>query len=285
MILHRNKETNTVQATLKGEQQPEIYDCSFSACQNPTCLCSTLELELRPLPSVFDGNTEPMRMVVDLKERKVGKSEIRSLTGEETILSNAFVDLLDDEDFSILIAEFKNFKNRISETSDLESLDIIFDFNDIEDKGAMIAYNDILPYGNSITIEIEDHQWVVLDQHCVKSGCNCSDVYLEFNRYTSSGDFDEVFFVLSLDYKKKTWAEFEQIMNCPWPIERIKKTLEEFYPDFYTLIAERHDKLKTLYMQSKKKYLHENPPTVTKKVGRNDLCPCGSGKKFKKCCM
>lgn len=21
-----------------------------------------------------------------------------------------------------------------------------------------------------------------------------------------------------------------------------------------------------------------------KKVGRNDLCPCGSGKKFKKCC-
>ena len=31
------------------------------------------------------------------------------------------------------------------------------------------------------------------------------------------------------------------------------------------------------------------PPTSkqmkTKKVGRNDLCPCGSGKKFKKCCL
>jgi len=23
----------------------------------------------------------------------------------------------------------------------------------------------------------------------------------------------------------------------------------------------------------------------TKKIGRNDLCPCGSGKKFKKCCL
>lgn len=22
-----------------------------------------------------------------------------------------------------------------------------------------------------------------------------------------------------------------------------------------------------------------------KKVGRNDLCPCGSGKKYKKCCI
>jgi uncharacterized protein YecA (UPF0149 family) len=26
-------------------------------------------------------------------------------------------------------------------------------------------------------------------------------------------------------------------------------------------------------------------PPPTKKVGRNDPCPCGSGKKFKKCCM
>lgn len=28
----------------------------------------------------------------------------------------------------------------------------------------------------------------------------------------------------------------------------------------------------------------ENKPELTQKVGRNDPCPCGSGKKFKKCC-
>jgi len=30
----------------------------------------------------------------------------------------------------------------------------------------------------------------------------------------------------------------------------------------------------------------EVPPTIAKKpkVGRNEPCPCGSGKKFKKCC-
>ena len=26
------------------------------------------------------------------------------------------------------------------------------------------------------------------------------------------------------------------------------------------------------------------PATVAPKIGRNDPCPCGSGKKFKKCC-
>ena len=28
----------------------------------------------------------------------------------------------------------------------------------------------------------------------------------------------------------------------------------------------------------------ENRPRTVKKVGRNDPCPCGSGKKYKKCC-
>jgi preprotein translocase subunit SecA len=24
---------------------------------------------------------------------------------------------------------------------------------------------------------------------------------------------------------------------------------------------------------------------IRKRIGRNDLCPCGSGRKFKKCCL
>ena len=29
----------------------------------------------------------------------------------------------------------------------------------------------------------------------------------------------------------------------------------------------------------------KKPPVRSDKVGRNDPCPCGSGKKFKKCCL
>lgn len=29
----------------------------------------------------------------------------------------------------------------------------------------------------------------------------------------------------------------------------------------------------------------EPKPPTSKKLGRNDPCPCGSGKKFKKCCL
>jgi SWIM/SEC-C metal-binding protein len=32
------------------------------------------------------------------------------------------------------------------------------------------------------------------------------------------------------------------------------------------------------------KLLGSQQPTKSEKIGRNDPCPCGSGKKYKKCC-
>ena len=32
-------------------------------------------------------------------------------------------------------------------------------------------------------------------------------------------------------------------------------------------------------------YSNDEPIRVEKKVGRNEPCPCGSGKKYKKCCL
>lgn len=36
-----------------------------------------------------------------------------------------------------------------------------------------------------------------------------------------------------------------------------------------------------IFYQSQKK----PQPTQSTKTGRNELCPCGSGKKYKKCCL
>ena len=40
------------------------------------------------------------------------------------------------------------------------------------------------------------------------------------------------------------------------------------------------DKLKELYKEAKR----ANTIVKGPKIGRNDPCPCGSGKKYKKCC-
>lgn len=50
-------------------------------------------------------------------------------------------------------------------------------------------------------------------------------------------------------------------------------TLEEWDP---ILSEDRREQLLKDYKNSKTVHVH--------KVGRNDPCPCGSGKKYKKCC-
>ena len=38
------------------------------------------------------------------------------------------------------------------------------------------------------------------------------------------------------------------------------------------------------FFKQKREKQKQQPVRVEKKVGRNELCPCGSGKKYKHCC-
>ena len=49
-------------------------------------------------------------------------------------------------------------------------------------------------------------------------------------------------------------------------------------PAWNNLLSE--ERRKELYLKQKK----SGTITRGKKIGRNDPCPCGSGKKYKKCC-
>ncbi|MGB3588073.1 MAG: zinc-dependent peptidase [Tunicatimonas sp.] len=55
------------------------------------------------------------------------------------------------------------------------------------------------------------------------------------------------------------------------------KLFKSKHPDLYKL-------LRKVYHQDMAKRLR-NPFRKPKRIGRNDPCPCGSGEKFKKCCM
>ena len=53
---------------------------------------------------------------------------------------------------------------------------------------------------------------------------------------------------------------------------------KEYYDDWEDITEDEEDKTQYFYSGSKP-FVHTTP-----KVGRNDPCPCGSGKKYKKCC-
>ncbi len=84
--------------------------------------------------------------------------------------------------------------------------------------------------------------------------------------------------------------------NGPLPIKLPQDTFEKyesykkghfaqyspFNPDYEKLKAEREKKEKN--WSESLKLGKKSDPVKVEKVGRNDPCPCGSGKKYKKCC-
>jgi len=56
-----------------------------------------------------------------------------------------------------------------------------------------------------------------------------------------------------------------------------------FHPDAAG-IARRRAEQEAKYAQMRRAAMPQQPRLVLPKIGRNDPCPCGSGKKYKKCC-
>jgi len=76
-------------------------------------------------------------------------------------------------------------------------------------------------------------------------------------------------------------------LNQAFYLDVLNERKEEFLTDKYTGIYKKIRPKKTIFHgeefydddDDEKPYIRESP-----KVGRNDPCPCGSGKKYKKCC-
>lgn len=79
--------------------------------------------------------------------------------------------------------------------------------------------------------------------------------------------------------------EADTIVNLDYDKEKLYYNMVEAKADWLyempiwdTLLTK--ERRKELYLQQKK----SGTVVKEKKIGRNDLCPCGSGKKYKKCC-
>jgi preprotein translocase subunit SecA len=44
------------------------------------------------------------------------------------------------------------------------------------------------------------------------------------------------------------------------------------------------EEVKNIHLSDGKETIKSKPKKSEKKIGRNDPCPCGSGKKYKQCC-
>lgn len=89
-----------------------------------------------------------------------------------------------------------------------------------------------------------------------------------------------------VEYKKESFATFEQMMNS---IEeeslRYLYLLQPMEEKERVQAMERRQRKQEMVLGSSQEEPEVRKPVIRgPKIGRNDRCPCGSGKKYKKCC-
>ena len=274
-------------ATIPRGDRIAEFDCVPDTCRNPACRCLTMTVTFRARtlddPARPAPSSEPT-VGVDLGTRMLdGKFRI-SASPSDLAFAEGLLGAMEPADFDLLRHIHFMIKSRETELAKPTEIKAQFDFQEIERSSVMQTYNDILPFAETMSVVVDGIEYVVLDQYCVRPGCRCKDVHLNLLPITE-GRALETTGVVSVDYATKAWMRVED-EPLPCDVATIKGLIEGAIPDFYGKLPARHDKLRAIYANCRKRWRAAVADVIIKEpAGRNDPCPCGSGKKFKRCCM
>ncbi len=286
MVFSIDKNLNKIIATIQYGGRTEKYECIISACDNPVCTCANIYLELIPMQFDCDSrsNLRNRKVEIDIDKRTLGYKDKKKISKEDLKFSRLFLSKLNENDYQLLYKNHFAYKNKISDNAPLEIIEGYFDYQQVEQDGLMYAYNDILPYGDQFHITINGKNCIIIDQYCLLPKCSCTDTNLDIMQIDKLGNTGKELCFVALNYKKKQWKLIDE-SPIPMFLETVRSKIEEQLPDIYREMQTRHKKLKAIYANCKKRHFSVNMEPKLPKPGRNDPCPCGSGKKYKKCCL
>ena len=264
------------------------FPVEIDVCPDPLCDCSKLQLEIHT-EDLFD-NQDRHKLTLDLASRAVVTDD----DSHESPLCARFMELIDEEDWELLVRFYLSFKATCTHEADLDAIEPVFPIFDIERQSVLIRYGQVLPFEPYSIIDLHGHQYTVVDMYCVNRSCHCKLVHLAIDlQEENGGEKDGLLLAVDLNtgqYQLEKCGEMagelklHDVMAKVWEVTdldtyRIRyKRMRKWYQAYY----DRHGGDFRKFVDS----LTLEPITVAaQQVGRNDPCPCGSGRKYKKCCL
>lgn len=284
MVFLADGQSEDVIATIVNGQKTERYSCKISVCNNPVCTCRNVNIHLAQLDVEADRDATPRYVEINFVEKTLSFKDKGELSAEDLQFAQTFLDNLTDDDFKILFGMHFEIKNRITEAAGPDAIDADFDFQEIERNGILSVYSDVLPFGDRLYATIDGKSCLIYDQYCLLPKCSCKETMLDIVTVDETTNAVKSLGAVWVDYGKQDWKPAED-MPLPLALGALQSSIEQQIPDIYGALRKRHARLKEIYASCRKRRRCVNDPLLRPKVGRNDPCPCGSGLKFKKCCL
>ena len=279
----------------KANEANITYGVVFRVCTTPRCPC--LSVCAHCLPLLSDGAAPPASLRwfwLDVGKRAVEMTPELKADPETFLLADVISTRLADTAWEELHRWFWTAKIEAIETAKVAEIDIT-DLPNADD-GHMIPFIEVFPLGLSLNFTFENGVWAADEQYCVQPGCGCTEIVLSFLHLKDAAGRKTALLrvVPARRYNYRSQASREL---APGPAgtpatRQLIGALRTAYPSLDPRLELHHRIMQFLYARhylARAKYrLQPGPnsplPARSDRIGRNDPCPCGSGKKFKKCC-
>ena len=157
------------------------------------------------------------------------------------------------------------------------------------DLSLMVNYSELYD-DEKILVEKDEQEYELQDSYCKNPDCDCTEVH--FGVFLK----EEKIGGIRYNYQE---GKITEPSDFAYLMEEFREMGEENFKLFNKLLSLHHEVVKNVFELFKLEkenegYQEEIEPykkqiktiqNSTPKIGRNESCPCGSGKKYKKCCL
>lgn len=289
-ILSRDSNGNHILRLNAGPWANHDFAVTPTICCDPTCPCANV----RFVRSEQEGKdeTKPFRFFsLDARRRcATALSESHSPPTASQFAETVAAELT-DSDWLDLLGYLLISKQSIILNANMSTLDIHSLQEMLADTEHLLGYADVFPLTSRFPFQIGSEHWLCKDEYCINPDCECNEALLTFLRIDKDTDLDETAPAVYFDYATSaTKPEQLPTMGQP-PLELLVSELLRSYNTLPLLLKCHHQQLRLLrlraHIETKKELIRSAEDRSLEgdyKTGRNDPCPCGSGKKYKKCC-
>jgi len=277
----------------KFERTEIMTDMVGVYCANPFCPCRTVTLDFFEANDKFDNML--LRLVVNYDTWQAEGSEFFSQDLDCAEIADEFMSGLDDQFKDEILSHIEpkaKSEHALRERIDLPEFDA--------EGNSLVVYSEIYriePYEN-LVFEFDGKEYLVFDQYCPRPTCDCKEVVLVFYLVEEDSLKSEHVLAYRVEFEtgKKTVLGKEAGVSNRLARDLYRGLTREFATErnAISFFENRYWQIKkwgATYFGAAGDEINETPETpgapvkaAARKIGRNDPCPCGSGKKYKKCC-
>jgi hypothetical protein len=264
----------------------------LKCCENPLCGCANVDFYC----PMDDGSEREMVLYFSLDPMKceIAPNHDKDRHEDSAALAEAMTAEFGDEDWQRLrqyLLTRKQYAIRNMNVRRLQPPAPEAMTND----DSMVRFADMFPFALGFEFELDGEQWAADDQYCVMPYCDCRVVALSFVSLAASTGSSDVIEngrnpLARYDYKAGTIETVQAPASGQPSLETLVAAVRKAHPSLDKDVERRHRQMRLLYARALRMAGKNRPAPVTQpvrvepKIGRNEPCPCGSGKKYKKCC-